>query len=268
MVREVPCGTHLGVRTTLASYPANIQVKTLRRPTSLETALGHFKSKGLVTPGYPVPVGRLSVPRLTVEPRHTSLRIGSRRSTAYVRGLGHGIWAIEAAIRYAQWPAAAEYRLLASAGIRVDEISFDLEQYVGRGRMPVLEAVYLSELLDLNKHDLELVAWSQEQDDAVGCDRLALMVSILRQIYHRRHQGRPTATAEMNVAKDLLQGQDTDRDSVCLIARIALLVAPTAGEPEEENRLRLPSSRPSTRPYSKPSWPATSPRTLLAKPLP
>ena len=56
----------------------------------------------------------------------------------------------------------------------------DLEPYLGRGRMPVLETVYLSELLELNKNELELVAWSQQQDGAFGCDRFVLMTSILR----------------------------------------------------------------------------------------
>ena len=52
-------------------------------------------------------------------------------------------------------------------GIRVVEISFDdLEPYLATGRMPALETVYLSELHDLNKNELELVAWSQQQDDA------------------------------------------------------------------------------------------------------
>ena len=58
----------------------------------------------------------------------------------------------------------------------------------------------------------------------------------MRQIYHRQHQGRPTTAAERNVARDLLRGQDTDRDAVCLIARIALLVAPIVGYSEEEEQ--------------------------------
>ena len=101
---------------------------------------------------------------------------------------------------------------------------------------PFSRPLFLSELLDLNRHDLELVAWSQEQDDAFGCDRFVLMTSIIRQIDHRQHQGRPITVAERNVARDLLEGQDTDRDSVCLIARIALLVAPISGESEEEKQ--------------------------------
>ena len=51
---------------------------------------------------------------------------------AYVKELGLEDEALVAAVKYAQWSAAAEYRLLASAGIRVDEISFDdLEPFLG-----------------------------------------------------------------------------------------------------------------------------------------
>ena len=71
---------------------------------------------------------------------------------AYVKAQGVEDETLAAAIKYAQWPAAAEYRLLASAGIRVDEISFDdLEPFLGRGRMPSLQSVLLSDLLDMNK---------------------------------------------------------------------------------------------------------------------
>ena len=39
VVREVPCATHLGVRTTLVPNPADIEVQTLRKPRSLENAI-------------------------------------------------------------------------------------------------------------------------------------------------------------------------------------------------------------------------------------
>ena len=43
-------------------------------------------------------------------------------------------------------------RLLAAAGIHVDDISWsDLELFLGRGRMPVLETVTLKDLLDYSK---------------------------------------------------------------------------------------------------------------------
>ena len=156
---------------------------------------------------------------------------------AYVKELGIEAETLAAAIKYAQWSAAAEYRLLASAGIRVDEISFDdLEPFLGRGRMPVLQNVLLSDLLDLNKHNLEQVAWSQQQDDAYGCDRFVLMASVLRQIYNRYHQGRAITAGERKVARDLLQAQDTDRDMLNLISRMAVLVAPVTGTTYEEQQ--------------------------------
>ena len=55
IVREVPCGTHFGVRTTLVPNPADIVVQTLPKPKSLEQAIEHFREKGLLTPGREVP---------------------------------------------------------------------------------------------------------------------------------------------------------------------------------------------------------------------
>ena len=98
----------------------------------------------------------------------------------YVQQLGIEDATLDAAIRHARWSAAAEDRLLAAAGIHVDDISWsDLEPFLGRGRMPVLETVKLSELLDYAKQNLELVAWAQGQYDAYGCDRFVMMTSIL-----------------------------------------------------------------------------------------
>ena len=44
---------------------------------------------------------------------------------------------------------------------------------------------------------------------------------------------------EFGIAKDLLRNQDTDQDSVCLIARMALLVAPSDGDTEEERQASI-----------------------------
>ena len=57
VVREVPCGTDLGVRTTLVPNPADIEAQTLRKPKSLENTIDHFREEGLLTPGRPVPAG-------------------------------------------------------------------------------------------------------------------------------------------------------------------------------------------------------------------
>ena len=99
--------------------------------------------------------------------------------------------------------------------------------------MPVLETVTLSDLLDHAKQELELVAWTQGQDDAFGCDRFVMLASILRQIYQRMRQGRHCTDSEMKVARDMQRCQDTDRDTVPTIARMALLVAPQEGESDE-----------------------------------
>ena len=55
IVREVPCGTHLGVRTTLVPNPADIEVQTLRKLKSVEQAVEHSREKNLLTPGRQVP---------------------------------------------------------------------------------------------------------------------------------------------------------------------------------------------------------------------
>ena len=44
---------------------------------------------------------------------------------------------------------------------------------------------------------------------------------------------------ELGVAKDLLRNQDTDQESVSLIARMALLVAPNDGDIDEERQASI-----------------------------
>ena len=48
VVRCTPCGTHLGVRTTLHAEPASVMVNDLRRPLSIEPAVDHFTIKGQI----------------------------------------------------------------------------------------------------------------------------------------------------------------------------------------------------------------------------
>ena len=55
--------------------------------------------------------------------------------------------------------------------------------------MLVLETVKLSDLLDFQRQNLELVPWAQGQDDAFGCDKFVLLASVLRQIYQRTYLG-------------------------------------------------------------------------------
>ena len=70
--------------------------------------------------------------------------------------------------------------------------------------------------------------------------------SVLRQIYHRQHQGRAITAEERKVARDLLRAQDTDRDLLSLISRMAVLVARPLAPLTRNSKPRLPSSRPST----------------------
>ena len=105
--------------------------------------------------------------------------------------------------------------------------------------MPVLETVKLIDLLDYKRQDLELVAWAQGQGDAYGCDKFVMLASILRQIYQRTHLGHGVSPEELGVAKDLLRNQDTDQDSVSLIARMALLAAPSEGDTDEERQASI-----------------------------
>ena len=97
--------------------------------------------------------------------------------------------------------------------------------------MPVLQNVLLSDLPDMNKHNLQHVAWSQQQDDAYGCDRFVLMASVLRQIYNRHRQSRAITSGERKVGRDIFHAQDTDRDMLNLISRMAVFVARSLGPP-------------------------------------
>ena len=72
VVREAPCGTHMGVRTTLVSDPASIRANTLRRPQSLESAVDFFSKKDLVTLAARYPVGSRLGGRPMSEPKHMS----------------------------------------------------------------------------------------------------------------------------------------------------------------------------------------------------
>ena len=55
----------------------------------------------------------------------------------------------------------AEYRLLAANGIKVGQINLrDLEPYLGRGRLPVLIEIPLSELNESKVDVVDKLAWS------------------------------------------------------------------------------------------------------------
>ena len=174
--------------------------------------IDHFRTKNLVAPGNPIPSWRAAYRKC--KKRATAHVMDNRVTTVdeCTRELGIEEDGLDAAITYARWSVAAEYRLLASAGIHVDDISgADLEPFLGRGRMPVLETVTLKELLDYSKQELEMVAWAQGQDDAYGSGRFVMLASVLRQIYQRVHQGRACTSSELTIARDMLSCQDTDR---------------------------------------------------------
>ena len=168
VVREVPCGTHMGVRTNLVPEPASSRVNALRRPQYLEAVVDFFFSKkDFRYAGRPGAQLGASLGESRARPKAHVHANRVDEIDAYVKELGSENDTLVAAIKNAQWSAAPEYRLFASAGIRVDEISFDdLEPFLGRGRMPVLQNILPSDLLDMNKHHLEQAAWSQQQDDS------------------------------------------------------------------------------------------------------
>ena len=108
----------------------------------------------------------------------------------YVQQLDIENESVRAAIKYARWSAAAEYRLLASRGIKVADISMsDLEPYLGRGRLPVLEQVSLALLKDNERDLLDRMAWTLGVDDAYGHDRFSMVAAVPKQIFLRTSQG-------------------------------------------------------------------------------
>ena len=135
---------------------------------------------------------------------------------------------VTAAIKHAIWSAAAEYRLLASKGIKVGELSMaDLEPYLGRGRLPVLERVSLA-LLNATKVDnVDKMAWSLGVGDAYGHDRFSMVAAVLKQIFLRASKGRRTSLEERQVIRNALTDSNHADQSGNLVTRIALAVAPS-----------------------------------------
>ena len=59
----------------------------------------------------------------------------------------------------------------------------DLEPYLGRGRLPVVERVSLA-LLNASKVDnVDKMAWSLGVADAYGHDRFSMVAAVLKQIF-------------------------------------------------------------------------------------
>ena len=93
----------------------------------------------MVDPDYEIPSWEVAESRTEAAAKQHVLDNRIAQVDDYVQQLGIEEESVTAAIKYARWSAAAEYRLLASKGIKVGELSMaDLEPYLGRGRLPVL----------------------------------------------------------------------------------------------------------------------------------
>ena len=111
----------------------------------------------------------------------------------------------------------------------------DLEPYLGRGRLPVLESVPLA-LLNKTKVDVvDKLAWSLGVDDAYGHDRFSMVAAVLKQIFLRASTGASRISCEeMQVVRNAVTDSEHDDQAGNLITRIALAVAPMEGDTREE----------------------------------
>ena len=112
-------------------------VTTLRKPKTIDQAVATFTLSGHVDPNYPVPTWQAARRRLDA---HAAAHVHGNRLPQiddYIHKCGIEAPCLQASLTYAQWSAAAEYKLLASKGIKVGDIPLkDLEPFLGRGRMP------------------------------------------------------------------------------------------------------------------------------------
>lgn len=236
VVRSVPCGTHIGVRTIFVPNAEDVFVTTLRTPKTLEAAVAHFRSHDLVDPDYVIPAWEVAEARTQEAARQHVIDHQVKEVDDYIRQLDIEDESLKAAIKYARWSAAAEYRLLASHGIKVGDVSIaDLEPYLGRGRFPVLERVSLAMLSDTKRNIIDQMAWSLGVDDAYGHDRFTMVAAVLKQIFLWASQGRRTSLEGKSVLRNVLTDADQDNQCGNLITRIALAVAPSEGESHEEH---------------------------------
>ena len=119
VVRSVPCGTHVGVRTTFVPNAEDVVVTSLRKPKTLDAAVAYFTAKSMVDPHYQIPSWEVACGRTEAAARQHVLDHRVPKVDDYVQQLGIEEECVTAAIKYARWSAAAEYRLLASKGINV-----------------------------------------------------------------------------------------------------------------------------------------------------
>ena len=77
VVYSVPCGTHLGVRTTFVADAEDVFVTGLRKPKTLAAAVAHFKAADKVDTSYEVPTWEAAVARSGKSRQGTRLRASS-----------------------------------------------------------------------------------------------------------------------------------------------------------------------------------------------
>ena len=235
VVRNVPCGTHLGVRTTFVNNAADVIITALRKPKQLEAAIAFAKARKKFDSKYPLPSWKAA--REATEAAAQKHVHDNRlpQVDEYVRRCNLEAESLQAAITYTKWSAAAEYRLLASCGIKVGEFTLDeLEPYLGRGRLPVLVEMPLSELNDTKTDKVDRMAWSLGVDDAYGHDRYAMTAAVLKQIFKRASTGRKPSHEELSVVRNCLTQSQHAEQAGDFITRIALAVAPKDGDTPDE----------------------------------
>ena len=193
----MPCGTHVGVRTTFVANAEDVIITTIRKPQSIEAAVAFFTPRGKVDSKYPIPSWHVALDRLG---QSAIQRVKDNRLPQvdnYIKQCGIEEASVTASCTYAKWSAAAEYRLLAAQGIKVGEISLDdLEPFLGRGRLPVLIEMPLAQLNKTKVDVVDKLAWSLGVDDAYGHDRYTMTAAVLKQIFTRASTGKPRASHE------------------------------------------------------------------------
>ena len=119
------------------SAPLSVPILQTSRPTPFAVLsllrLPFFTKKELVTLGCPVPSWEEAWEKTYRRANAHVLTNRIPEIDAYVQELGIETETIAAAVSYAQWSAAAEYRLLAAKGIRANEISFEDREHLGKG---------------------------------------------------------------------------------------------------------------------------------------
>ena len=236
VVRNVPCGTHLGVRTTFVNNAADVIITTLRKPKPLEAAIAFAKARKKFDSNYTIPTWQQARECTQAAAQKHAQDNRLPQVDDYIRLLNIEEGSLQAAISYAKWSAAAEYRLLATCGIKVKEFTLaELEPFLGRGRLPVLVEMPLSELNETKTDRVDDMAWSLGVDDAYGHDRYAMTAAVLKQIFKRASTGKKPSHEELAVVRNCLTKSQHADQAGDFITRIALAVAPTDGDSPDDH---------------------------------